>query len=88
MKMNSLFAKKTNVENLREEMKRRNNNRQSMLRMFQKRGELTTKELIQHFGTGCSSRLFELRKNGHKIVTTMERPGLYRYTYLGETNEE
>jgi len=76
------------VQDLRTEMKRRMSTRASMLRMFQKQGEITTQELIRNFGTGCSSRLHELRKEGHKIVTTFEKPGLYRYTYLGETDAE
>lgn len=85
--MNSLFTRKTKVENLREEMKRRAGRRQSMLRAFQQQGTLTTKEL-NRFGTGCSSRLHELRKEGHVIVPQYERPGEYSYTYLGSKKED
>lgn len=76
------------VQDLRAEMKRRSSNRASMLRAFKENGELTTQDLIRRFGTGCSSRLFELRKEGHVIVATKESPGLYRYTYLGEKSAE
>jgi len=74
----------SNVQELRAEMKRRNTNRASMLRAFKEQGELTTSDLIRRFGTGCSSRLHELRTEGHVIVVTRESPGLYLYTYLGE----
>lgn len=78
----------TKVQDLRAEMKRRNTTKESMLRAFKKEGELTTKDLIRRFGTGCSSRLHELRELGHSIVTTRESPSLYRYTYLGEKEDE
>lgn len=74
----------TKVQDLRAELKRRNTTKESMLRAFKKEGELTTGDLIHRFGTGCSSRLHELRESGHAIVTTYESPGHYRYTYLGE----
>lgn len=73
----------TKVEDLRQELKRRNTTKESMLRAFKNEGELTTADLIRRFGTGCSSRLFELRREGHVIVPTYERPGCYRYTYIG-----
>lgn len=72
---------------LKEEMKRRNNRRASMLRAFQREGELTTKEL-NRFGTGCSSRLKELRKEGHVIRAEYEKPGEYRYVYLGYKGDD
>lgn len=78
----------TKVQNLRAEMKRRNTSRESMLRAFKKEGELTTRDLIRRFGTGCSSRLHELREEGHLIVTTYESPGNYRYTYIGSKDTE
>lgn len=82
------FKRESKVEDLRAEMKRRMTTRASMLRMFKQKRELTTGDLNAHFGTGCSSRLFELRKEGHKIVATYERPGCFRYTYLGERKSE
>lgn len=76
-----------NVLNLREEMKRRANRRASMLKTFQLKGTLTTKDLLR-FGPGLSSRLHELRKEGHVIVTQYEKPGEYSYTYVGQKDEE
>lgn len=73
----------TQVQDLRAEMKRRNTTKETMLRAFRNEGELTTLDLIRRFGTGCSSRLHELREAGHAIVTTYESPGSYRYTYIG-----
>lgn len=78
----------SNVQDLRAEMKRRNTTRETMLRAFKKEGELTTRDLIRRFGTGCSSRLHELRREGHAIVTSYESPGHYRYTFLGEKSAE
>jgi hypothetical protein len=75
------------VLELRQELKRRNTNRMSMLRAFKEQGELTTSDLIRRFGTGCSSRLHELRTEGHVIVATRESPGLYRYTYIADKND-
>ena len=72
----------SNVQDLQAEMKRRFTLRTTMLRAFKQNGQLTTRD-IQRFGTGCSSRLYELRKH-HKIVCTYERPGEYIYTYKGE----
>lgn len=75
-----------NVLNLREEMRRRANRRASMLKTFQLKGTLTTKDLLR-FGPGLSSRLYELRKDGHVIITQYEKPGEYSYTYLGSKTE-
>lgn len=71
------------VQNLRDEMKRRQTRRLTMLRAFQLYGSLTTAEL-NRFGTGCSSRLKELRNEGHIIVAQYDRPGNYIYTYKGK----
>lgn len=68
---------------LRKEMEQRKTRRLTMLQAFKKKGELTTREL-NHYGTGCSSRLKELRKEGHVIVTQYLSPGQYRYVYMGQ----
>ena len=78
--------KKQPVENLREEMKRRASRKMTLLQMFKINGELNTHDL-QQFGTGVSSRIFELRKEGHVIVQRYEKPGLYRYVYLGSKSD-
>lgn len=73
----------SNVQELRAEMKRRWTLRNTMLRAFQQNGQLTTKEL-NRFGTGCSSRLKELRKDGHEILAVYDKPGQWRYVYKGK----
>lgn len=76
----------TKGQDLREEMKRRSSTRLRMLQAFKKYGELTTKD-INRFGTGCSSRLNELRKD-YRIVAQYERPGEWRYIFLGEREDD
>lgn len=68
---------------LRTEMMRRKSQRQKMLEEFKKNGELYTADLMR-IGTGCSSRLKELRNDGHIIVAVYERPGVWRYVYRGK----
>lgn len=68
--------------NLKSELTRRKGQTARLLQMFKKYGELTTADL-QRIGTGCSSRVSELRKEGHKIVAIYEKPGLFRYVYKG-----
>lgn len=72
---------------MRAEMERRSTMEAKMLLAFQTQGELTTADL-QRFGTGCSSRLFALRREGHVIAATYIKPGLYRYVYLGRKEDE
>jgi hypothetical protein len=68
---------------VRTEINRRRSQTAQLLESFKKHGELTTKDLMQ-IGTGCSSRLHELRSEGHKIVATRDGPGLYRYIYIAQ----
>jgi len=72
---------------MREEMKRRISKKKTLLQMFKQKGELTTAEIMRDYGTGVSSRIFELRKEGHVIVSQYEKPGLYRYVYLGDKQD-
>lgn len=71
---------------LKQEFERRKSQTQKMLEAFQKYGELTTVDLMR-IGTGCSSRLNELRREGHAIVAQYEKRGLYRYIYLGQKKD-
>lgn len=79
-----MFTKK--IE-LRREFKRRTTVRARMLAAFEIEGELNTRELLQ-FGPGLSSRLHELREDGHRILTVYEKPGLFRYIYLGRKQDD
>lgn len=70
-------------QDIRKEMERRKSQTQRLLEAFKQRGELTTADL-QRIGTGCSSRLKTLRKEGHIILAVYEKPGLWRYIYKGQ----
>ena len=72
---------------LRKELEIRKSQTAQLLELLKKQGECTTNDL-RRFGTGCSSRLNELRKEGHIIVASYERPGHYRYTYLGQKEDD
>jgi hypothetical protein len=69
------------------EKQRRQGQTSKMLDEFKKRTELTTADLMK-IGTGCSSRLKELRREGHVIVAQYEKPGMWRYTYVGQKDTE
>ena len=69
------------------EFARRKSQTAQMLEAFKTNGELTTADLMK-IGTGCSSRLKTLRNEGHVILAQYEKPGLYRYIYLGEKSED
>lgn len=74
------------LENLvlfRKELERRKSQTARLLSEFKRRGTLTTEDL-QRIGTGCSSRVHELRKEGHEIVAIYEKPGMFRYVYKGQ----
>ena len=77
----------TRQKDIKTEMERRKTRRQSMLAAFKREGELTTKDLLA-FGPGLSSRLSELRKEGHCIVAVYEKPGHWRYVYLGDKQDD
>jgi hypothetical protein len=68
------------------EMVRHKGQRTTMLEKFKQMGSLTTADLMR-IGTGCSSRVKELRREGHIIVAIYERPGMWRYVYKGQKNE-
>lgn len=68
------------------ELKRRKGQTAQMLDAFKLKHELTTADLMK-IGTGCSSRLKELRREGHIILAQYEKPGMWRYTYLGERED-
>lgn len=70
----------------RQELKRSRSQTAKLLYLFKKYGELTTTDL-QRVGTGCSSRVNELRKEGHAIVAVYEKPGMWRYVYLGAKDD-
>lgn len=52
-----------------------------------KQGGATNVDLAR-IGTRYTERVRELRKEGHRISALYERPGLYRYVYLGQVDDE
>ena len=73
--------------NLQLELVRRSSQTATLLAAFKLKTELNTSDLMR-IGTGCSSRLKELRREGHKIICQYEKPGMYRYTYLGSDEDD
>ena len=69
---------------LKEEIKRRQSQTHRLLEAFKEHGSLNTAQINALTGTGCSSRIHELRKEGHIIVSDYVKPGLYNYTYKGQ----
>ncbi len=77
----------TKSQELKVEFQRQNTTRARMLLAFKREGELNTRELMR-FGTGVSSRLYELREDGHRIVRVYEKPGIHRYIYMGNRKDD
>lgn len=67
---------------LKQELKRRQSQTAKILAILKEKGEINTAQL-QRIGTGCSSRIHELRREGHIIAPSYEKPGMWRYVYLG-----
>jgi len=80
----------TSILDVKPDMKlefyRRGSQTAVMLQQFKLKGVLTTSDLMR-IGTGCSSRLKELRNDGYIIVASYEKPGLYSYTYRGHKDD-
>lgn len=76
------------MQNLKEELLRRQSTTARLLSTLKKYGEINTRELQRNFGTGCSSRLHELRVEGHEIQAVYVRPGFYRYVYKGRNTDD
>lgn len=56
-----------------------------LLDEFKAKGRLTTRD-IYRYGTGCSSRLAELRREGHEILAYHIKGSSWEYIYKGEKN--
>ena len=76
----------SSVIDYKKELKRRQSQTARILHLFKEHGELNTADL-QRVGTGCSSRVNELRREGHAIVAIYEKPGMWRYVYLGRKDD-
>lgn len=73
---------------MKTEMQRRKTKRDDLLKAFEREGELTTWEVMQIAGTGMSSRLKELKRKGHKILSQYQQPGEWLYVYLSGPESE
>ena len=69
---------------LKQEMKRRQTKRITLLGYLEKHGSITTADLWRFGGTGASSRLHELRKAYHISKAIYLEPGLYKYVFKGK----
>lgn len=78
----------TSILDMQAEMKRRKSKRDDLLAAFIREGELNTGEIMQIAGTGMSSRLKELKRKGHIIVSNQIQSGLWKYTYLGQRDTD
>lgn len=76
---------KTPKLDMRKEFERRKSQSQRILELLQK-GECTNIDL-QKIALNYTMRVSELRKDGHKIVSIYEKPGVYRYVYLGQDDD-
>lgn len=74
-------------EQIKPEMALRKSRRANLLVAFEEKGELYTGDLLEIAGTGMSSRLKELKRKGHIILSSYEAPGLWRYTYIGNKDD-
>lgn len=73
-------------KDMRLEMQRRKSHYSMILNLFQDKHEVTNLDLAK-ITFRYSARLGELRKDGHKILAQYERPGVWRYSYLGHKDD-
>jgi hypothetical protein len=69
------------------EILRRKSQSARILDLLKQGGEITNVDL-QRIAFNYTMRISELRKEGHVIVSTYEKPGVWSYTYLGSKDEE
>lgn len=74
-------------QDVRAEINRRKSQSARILELLQKGGEITNIDL-QRIAFNYTMRVSELRKEGHVILASYERPGVFTYTYLGCKDEE
>jgi hypothetical protein len=71
---------------VKDEILRRKSQTQKILEKLQD-GEQTN-VVLQRIAFNYTMRISELRKEGHVIVASYVKPGVYRYTYLGNKNDD
>ncbi len=81
------LLKKDKQPNVRDEINRRKSQSQRILELLTSGKEVTNIDL-QKIAFNYTMRVSELRKENHVIVASYEKPGIYRYTYLGQKDED
>lgn len=77
----------SNKPNMRIEMQRRRSQSARILDLLKSGDEVTTLNLAR-IAFDYTARVSELRKEGHVILAEYEKPGVFRYSYLGQKDEE
>lgn len=72
---------------VRRELARRKSQSKRILELLQS-GNTVTNVDLQRIAFNYTMRVSELRKDGHKILAEYQKPGVFRYIYLGNKNEE
>lgn len=73
--------------NVKDEIDRRKSNTHRILRLLKKKGHATNSQLIAIGGYRYGARLFELRQEGHVIVSVHVKDGLWDFIYKGQKDE-
>lgn len=82
------IAKKPEIkQDVKAEILRRKSQRLRILDLLKSGQDITNVDL-QRIAFNYTMRISELRKDGHRIVSTYEKPGVFNYTYLGQLDEE
>lgn len=81
--MFGLMQKKVDV---REELERRKSQSQRILELLKNNQHIYTYDL-QKIAYKYSSRLDDLKKDGHRWLAEYEKPGVFRYTYKGQVED-
>lgn len=80
------LLKKDKQPNVRDEINRRKSQSVRILELLTSGQEVTNIDL-QRIAFNYTMRISELRKDGHVIIASYERPGVYHYAYLGQKDE-
>lgn len=81
------LLKKDKQPNVRDEINRRKSQSVRILELLASGQEVTNIDL-QKIAFNYTMRISELRKDGHVIIASYERPGVYHYAYLGQKDED
>lgn len=79
--------KKSPKQDVRLEINRRKSQTVRILELLTSGKEVTNIDL-QKIAFNYTMRISELRKEGHVILATYEKPGVFSYAYLGQKDED